>query len=190
MKSRTSVALAVENMKAYQEITELKDRLAKENLYLEEEVRTGHNFGEIVGDSAVLRRVLKEIKTVAPTDSTVLICGETGTGKELVARALHDLSPRRDRAFVKLNCAAIPTGLLESELFGHEKGAFTGAITQKVGRFELAHQGTLFLDEVGDIPRNYSLNSYAFSRSRNSSAWGARERRVLMFAWWRPPMRI
>ena len=98
-------------MKAYQEITELKDRLAKENLYLEEEVRTGHNFGEIVGDSAVLRRVLKEIKTVAPTDSTVLICGETGTGKELVARALHDLSPRRDRAFVKLNCAAIPTGL-------------------------------------------------------------------------------
>jgi formate hydrogenlyase transcriptional activator len=146
------VALAVENMKAYQEITELKDRLAKENLYLEEEVRTGHNFGEIVGDSAGLRRVLKEIETVAPTDSTVLICGETGTGKELVARALHDLSPRRDRAFVKLNCAAIPTGLLESELFGHEKGAFTGAITQKVGRFELAHQGTLFLDEVGDIP--------------------------------------
>ena len=146
------VALAVENMKAYQEITELKDRLAKENLYLEEEVRTGHNFGEIVGKSAALRRALKEVETVAPTDSTVLICGETGTGKELVARALHDLSPRRDRTFVKLNCAAIPTGLLESELFGHEKGAFTGAITQKVGRFELAHHGTLFLDEVGDIP--------------------------------------
>ena len=146
------VALAVENLKAYQEITELKDRLAKENLYLEEEVRTDHNFGEIVGENAALRRVLKEVETVAPTDSTVLICGETGTGKELVARALHNLSPRRDRTFVKLNCAAIPTGLLESELFGHEKGAFTGAIRQKIGRFELAHQGTLFLDEVGDIP--------------------------------------
>jgi formate hydrogenlyase transcriptional activator len=146
------IAIAVENAQAYREITELKDRLAKENLYLEEEVRTDHNFGEIVGDSAALRRVLKEVKTVAPTDSTVLIRGETGTGKELVARALHDLSPRCDRTFVKLNCAAIPTGLLESELFGHEKGAFTGAIMQKVGRFELAHGGTLFLDEVGDIP--------------------------------------
>src|SRR5262245_40336878 len=146
------IAIAVENAQAYRETTELKDRLAKENLYLEEEVRTDHNFGEIVGDSAALRRVLKQVETVAPTGSTVLIRGETGTGKELVARALHDLSPRRDRTFVKLNCAAIPTGLLESELFGHEKGAFTGAIMQKVGRFELAHQGTLFLDEVGDIP--------------------------------------
>jgi len=146
------IAIAVENAQAYREITELKDRLAKENLYLEEEVRTEHNFGEIVGDSSALRRVLKEVETVAPTGSTVLIRGETGTGKELVARALHDLSPRRERTFVKLNCAAIPTGLLESELFGHEKGAFTGAITQKIGRFELAHQGTLFLDEVGDIP--------------------------------------
>jgi formate hydrogenlyase transcriptional activator len=146
------IAIAVENAQAYREITELKDRLAKENLYLEEEVRTDHNFGEMVGESAVLRRVLREVETVAPTDSTVLIRGETGTGKELVARGLHDLSPRRDRTFVKLNCAASPMGLLESELFGHEKGAFTGAITQKIGRFELAHQGTLFLDEVGDIP--------------------------------------
>jgi formate hydrogenlyase transcriptional activator len=146
------IAIAVENAQTYREITELKDRLAKENLYLEEEVRTDSNFGEIVGDSAALRRVLKEVETVAATGSTVLILGETGTGKELVARALHDLSPRRDGTFVKLNCAAIPTGLLESELFGHEKGAFTGAITQKIGRFELAHQGTLFLDEVGDIP--------------------------------------
>src|SRR5207244_7540437 len=120
--------------------------------YLEEEIRTEQNFDEIVGDSAALRRVLKQVETVASTDSTVLIRGETGTGKELIARALHNLSPRRDRTFVKLNCAAIPTGLLESELFGHEKGAFTGAIGQKVGRFELAHQGTLFLDEVGDIP--------------------------------------
>lgn len=146
------VAIAVENAEAYRQITELKDRLAKENLYLEEEVRTDRNFGEIVGSSAALRRVLKEVETVAPTGSTVLIRGETGTGKELIARALHDLSQRRERTFVKLNCAAIPTGLLESELFGHEKGAFTGAIMQKVGRFELAHQGTLFLDEVGDIP--------------------------------------
>src|SRR5262245_42378432 len=146
------IAIAVANAQAYREISELKDRLAKENLYLEEEVRTDHNFGEIVGDSAALRRVLREVETVAATSSTVLIRGETGTGKELIARALHDLSPRRDRTFVKLNCSAIPTGLLESELFGHEKGAFTGAIMQKVGRFELAHQGTLFLDEVGDIP--------------------------------------
>ncbi|MCI0703770.1 MAG: sigma 54-interacting transcriptional regulator, partial [Planctomycetia bacterium] len=146
------IAIAVENAQAYREIIELKDRLAKENLYLEEEVRTDGNFGEIVGESAALLRVLREVETVAPTGATVLIRGETGTGKELIARALHELSPRRDRTFVKLNCAAIPTGLLESELFGHEKGAFTGAIMQKVGRFELAHQGTLFLDEVGDIP--------------------------------------
>jgi formate hydrogenlyase transcriptional activator len=146
------IAIAVENAQAYREITELKDRLAKENLYLEEEIRTEHNFDEIVGESPALRRVLKEVETVARTGSTVLIRGETGTGKELIARALHQLSPRRDRTFVKMNCAAIPTGLLESELFGHERGAFTGAITQKIGRFELAHQGTLFLDEVGDIP--------------------------------------
>src|SRR5262249_16029912 len=146
------IAIAVENAQAYREITELRDRLAKENLYLEEEVRTEHNIGEVVGDSLALRRVLKEVETVAPTGSTVLIRGETGTGKEMIADPLPDLRPRRERTFVKLNCAAIPTGLLESELFGHEKGAFTGAITQKVGRFELAHQGTLFLDEVGDIP--------------------------------------
>jgi formate hydrogenlyase transcriptional activator len=146
------IAIAVENAHAYRQISELKDKLAKEKLYLEEEIRTEHNFEEIVGESASLRRVLKEVETVAPTDSTVLIRGETGTGKELIARALHQLSPRRERTFVRINCAAIPTGLLESELFGHEKGAFTGAIMQKIGRFELAHQGTLFLDEVGDIP--------------------------------------
>jgi formate hydrogenlyase transcriptional activator len=146
------VAVAVENALAFQEIEALKDKLAKEKAYLEEEVRTEHNFGDIVGESPALREVLKKVETVAPTDSTVLVCGETGTGKELIARAVHDLSPRKSRTFVKLNCAAIPTGLLESELFGHEKGAFTGAIAQKVGRFELAHQGTLFLDEVGDIP--------------------------------------
>jgi formate hydrogenlyase transcriptional activator len=146
------VAVAVENALAFDEIEALKDQLHKEKIYLEEEVRTDQDFGEIVGESTTLRRVLKQVEAVAPTDSTVLILGETGTGKELIARALHDHSPRRERTFVKLNCAAIPTGLLESELFGHEKGAFTGAISQKIGRFELAHQGTLFLDEVGDIP--------------------------------------
>ncbi len=149
---RVPVALAVENALAFQEIQALKDKLAEENAYLVEEVRTQHNFGEIVGESASLRRVLKQVETVAPTGATVLIQGETGTGKELIARALHELSPRRDRTFVKINCAAIPMGLLESELFGHEKGAFTGAISQKIGRFELAHRGTLLLDEVGDIP--------------------------------------
>jgi formate hydrogenlyase transcriptional activator len=146
------VAVAVENALAFDKIELLKEKLEREKVYLEEEIRTESNFEEIVGDSAGLRRVLKEVETVAPTESTVLIRGETGTGKELIARALHDLSPRRDRTLVKLNCAAIPTGLLESELFGHEKGAFTGAIAQKIGRFELAHEGTLFLDEVGDIP--------------------------------------
>ncbi len=146
------IALAVANSLAYQEIAALKDKLAKEKLYLEEEIQTGYNFEEIVGDSQALKRVLNQVRTVAATDSTVLILGETGSGKELVARALHNLSDRRERTFVKLNCAAIPTGLLESELFGHEKGAFTGAIATKIGRFELADRGTLFLDEVGEIP--------------------------------------
>jgi formate hydrogenlyase transcriptional activator len=145
-------AIAIENATAFQEIAALKDQLAEEKLYLEDEIRTERNFGEIIGDSPGFRRVLEQVETVAPTDASVLILGETGTGKELIARALHDLSRRRDRTFVKLNCAAIPTGLLESELFGHEKGAFTGAIMQKAGRFELANKGTLFLDEVGDIP--------------------------------------
>ncbi len=145
------VAVSVENVLAFQELTALKDQLAQEKAYLEEEIGNDQ-FPEIIGVSAALRSALRKVETVAPTVSTVLICGETGTGKELIARALHDLSPRRQRTFVKLNCAAIPSGLLESELFGHEKGAFTGAIAQKIGRFELAHQGTLFLDEVGDIP--------------------------------------
>ena len=146
------VAIAVENALAFQEIGELKNKLAQEKLYLEDEIRSEMNFDEIVGESPSLRAVLKQVETVAPTDSTVLIQGETGTGKELIARAIHNLSPRREHTFVKVNCAAIPTGLLESELFGHERGAFTGAIAQRIGRFELAHGGTIFLDEVGDIP--------------------------------------
>jgi formate hydrogenlyase transcriptional activator len=145
-------AIAIENATAYQKIARLKDQLAEEKLYLQDEIRTDRNFGEIIGDSPAFRHVLEQVETVAPTDASVLILGETGTGKELIARALHDLSGRRERTFVKLNCAAIPTGLLESELFGHEKGAFTGAIMQKAGRFELADRGTLFLDEIGDIP--------------------------------------
>jgi formate hydrogenlyase transcriptional activator len=145
-------AIALDNALAYQQIAVLKDKLSKEKLYLEDEIRTEGHFGAIVGGSKPLKKVLQLVETVAPTDSTVLVRGETGTGKELIARAIHNLSSRRERTFVKLNCAAIPTGLLESELFGHEKGAFTGAIAQRIGRFELAHLGTLFLDEVGDIP--------------------------------------
>ena len=146
------IAIAIENAMVYHEISELKDKLAQEKLYLEEEIRSEMSFENIVGNSQALKHVLELVETVAPSDSTVLLLGETGTGKELIARAIHDRSRRKDRTFVKLNCAAIPTGLLESELFGHEKGAFTGAITQKIGRMDLADQGTLFLDEVGDIP--------------------------------------
>src|SRR5258705_7709803 len=146
------VAIAVENALAYREIETLKDKLEGEKLYLEEEIRTEYNFEEIIGNSATLKRVLQDVETVAATDSTVLIYGETGTGKELIAHAIHDLSERRERTLVKVNCAAIPTGLLESEFFGHERGAFTGAIDRRIGRFELANQGTIFLDEVEDIP--------------------------------------
>ena len=152
MQVASQIAIAVENALAYSQISELKDKLAQEKLYLEDEIRSEMNFEEIVGKSAALRRVLKEVETVGPTESTVLIYGETGTGKELIARALHNLSPRHSNPFVKLNCAAIPTGLLESELFGHEKGAFTGAIAQRIGRFELANGGTVFLDEIGEVP--------------------------------------
>ncbi len=146
------VAIGVENALAFGEIAELKDKLAQEKLYLEGEIRGDMDFDGIVGRSSALRHVLNMVETVAPSDSTVLLLGETGTGKELIARAIHERSRRKERTFVKLNCAAIPTGLLESELFGHERGAFTGAITQKIGRLELSDEGTLFLDEVGDIP--------------------------------------
>jgi PAS domain S-box-containing protein len=146
------VAMAVSNAIAFRRIAELRDRLGQEKKYLEEEINLERRFDDVVGESMGLRRVLREIETVAPTNATVLIQGETGTGKELLARAIHRLSPRSERTFIKINCAAIPAGLIESELFGHEKGAFTGAIARKIGRLELAHEGTLFLDEVGELP--------------------------------------
>jgi formate hydrogenlyase transcriptional activator len=146
------IAIAIDNALAYRQISELKDKLTQEKLYLEGELRSEMNFEEIIGNSAALRKVLRQVEAVGPTGSTVLIYGETGTGKELIARAVHNLSDRHSNAFVKLNCAAIPTGLLESELFGHERGSFTGAVAQRIGRFELASPGTIFLDEVGEIP--------------------------------------
>src|ERR1700691_5274686 len=152
LRAAGQLAIAIENRLAYREVAELKDKLAQEKLYLEDEIRGELDFEGIVGQSSALRHVLNLVETVAPSDSTVLLLGETGTGKELIARAVHERSRRNGRTFVKLNCAAIPTGLLESELFGHERGAFTGAIAQKTGRLELADQGSLFLDEVGDIP--------------------------------------
>jgi formate hydrogenlyase transcriptional activator len=145
-------AVALDNALAYQHIEELNSKLAEEKLYLADEIRSNYFFEEIIGDSSPLQKVLRQVEVVAPSDSTVLICGETGTGKELVARAIHNLSARRQATFVRLNCAAIPTGLMESEMFGHEKGAFTGAVAQRIGRFELANHGTLFLDEIGEIP--------------------------------------
>ena len=146
------IAIAVENALDYGKATKDRDQAIEQKLYLREEIQNEHNIGEIIGANSGLRAVLEQVAVVAPTDSSVLILAETGTGKELIARAIHDLSPRREPSFVKVNCEAIPLGLLESELFGHEKGAFTGAIAQRMGRFELANKGTLFLDEVGDIP--------------------------------------
>jgi formate hydrogenlyase transcriptional activator len=148
----SQLAIAVENALAYQEITGIKDQLAEEKQYLEAEIRLEHGFRDVIGDSPAIKRVLQAVETVAPTDSTVLLRGETGTGKEMLARAIHDLSPRHERTFVRLSLAALPVALIESELFGYEKGAFTGAATAKIGRLELANRGTLFLDEVGDIP--------------------------------------
>ena len=147
-----NVAIAVENALAFEQINQLRERIEGEKVYLEEEIRSEHRFGEIIGSSPALRHVLDQVQSAAPTDSSVLLQGETGTGKELFARALHQLSRRSRGTFVKLNCSAIPTGLLESEMFGHEKGAFTGALNQRLGRVELAHKGTLFLDEVADLP--------------------------------------
>src|SRR6201984_2047913 len=147
----TQISLALDNALAYGRLNASAARLEEERLYLESEIKSEYNFGDIVGKSAALRNVLDQLAVVAPTGSSVLLHGETGTGKELFARAIHNRSPRRERTFVRLNCAAIPSGLVESELFGHEKGAFTGALMQKRGRFELADHGTLFLDEIGDI---------------------------------------
>ncbi|MBI1823756.1 MAG: sigma 54-interacting transcriptional regulator [Nitrospirae bacterium] len=146
------IAIAMDNARAYEEIKQLKDRLDRENIYLREEIKTGHHFGVIVGENSLIKTVLKKVDMVAETDSSVLISGETGTGKELIARAIHDHSKRKNRPLIKVNCAALPAGVIESELFGHEKGAFTGAISRKMGRFELADGGTVFLDEIGDIP--------------------------------------
>lgn len=146
------IATAIQNAHAFREIAQLKDRLAQEKRYLENEIRNAEQADDIVGSSPALKRVLEYAAIVADTDSTVLITGETGTGKERIARMIHSLSRRKERSFIKVNCAAIPTGLLESELFGHEKGAFTGAVSQKIGRLELADQGTVLLDEVGEIP--------------------------------------
>ena len=147
----TQISLVLDNALAYGRLRASRDDLEEQRLYLESEISSEFNFEDIVGKSSAITRVLEQVSIVAPTDSTVLLHGETGTGKELVARAIHNLSPRRDRTFVRMNCAAIPSGLVESELFGHEKGAFTGALMQKRGRFELADHGTLFLDEIGDI---------------------------------------
>jgi len=152
MEVAGQVAFAIENMLAYEEIAALKGRLEQENIYLQEEIKTEHNFEEIVGQSPLIKAILKGVETVAPTDATVLILGETGTGKELIARAVHDLGPQKDKPLVKVNCAALAASLIESELFGHEKGAFTGAVARKIGRFELADGGTIFLDEIGDLP--------------------------------------
>ena len=152
MQVARQIAIAVENALSYRQLQEIKERLATEKLYLEDEIRLDHNNGNMVGAGAAFQSVLKGVQIVAPTDATVLILGETGTGKELVARAIHELSSRSRGSFVKVNCAAIPGSLLESELFGHEKGSFTGAVAQKIGRFELAHEGTLFLDEIGEMP--------------------------------------
>jgi formate hydrogenlyase transcriptional activator len=151
-KIADQMAVMVVNARAFRQMAESRDRLMEEKQYLEEEINLENHFEDIVGESTGLRQVLKEIETVAPTDATVLIEGETGTGKELLARAIHRLSSRNQHTFIKLNCAAIPATLLESELFGHEKGAFTGAIARKLGRLELANEGTLFLDEVGEMP--------------------------------------
>lgn len=150
-------AVAIRNAQLFAEVEALKNRLQAENVYLREEIELQHTFDEIIGESAPMKSVLRHVEQVAPTDSTVLILGETGTGKELIARAIHNLSPRKERALVKVNCAALPANLVESELFGHERGAFTGALAKRIGRFELADGGTIFLDEVGDLPTDVQV---------------------------------
>ena len=172
-EAAAQIALALENMRAYEEIAALKARLEHENVYLQEEIHREHNFVEMVGSSPELLAVLHQVGQVAPTDSTVLVSGETGTGKELIARAIHDRSERRDRPLVKVNCSAISAGLVESELFGHVKGAFTGAIERRVGRFELADGGTLFLDEVGELPLETQVKLLRVLQEREFEAVGS-----------------
>ena len=151
------ITVAIDNCRAYEEIKRLQSELDRENIYLREEIKTEYNFEELIGKSAVLKKILRRVEEVAGTDSSVLITGETGTGKELIARAVHQHGKRKHRALIKVNCAALPVGLIESELFGHEKGAFTGAIYKKIGRFELADGGTIFLDEIGDLPQEVQV---------------------------------
>jgi formate hydrogenlyase transcriptional activator len=173
------VALAVENMTVHEEVAALKAKLEEENVYLQEEIRTQHNFAEIIGKSQALKKILRRVETVAPTGSSVLITGETGTGKELIARAIHSLSPRRERSLIKVNCATLPSALVESELFGHEKGAFTGAIARRIGRFELADGGTIFLDELGEISPNVQVKLLRVLQEREfERVGGARTIRV------------
>jgi formate hydrogenlyase transcriptional activator len=173
----SAVAVAVDHCFAYEEVRALRDRLRAENVYLQEEIQQEHNFGEIVGRSPALSQVLSLVETVAPTPSTVLILGETGTGKELVARAIHDRSPRRDRPLVKVNCSAISAGLVESELFGHVRGAFTGAVGVRTGRFEVADGGTLFLDEIGELPLDTQVKLLRVLQEREIEPVGSSETR-------------
>jgi formate hydrogenlyase transcriptional activator len=170
-----AVAVALDDCLAHEEVRQLRDRLAAENVYLQEEIRQEHNFGDFVGESPDMKRMLSRIDAVAPTSSTVLILGETGTGKELVARAIHDRSPRRGRPLVKVNCSALPAGLVESELFGHVKGAFTGAVTNRSGRFELADGGTIFLDEIGELPADTQVRLLRVLQEREFEPVGSNQ---------------
>jgi len=190
LRAAGQVAIAIENALAYREITELKDKLAQEKLYLEDEIRSEADFEGIVGQSSTLRQVLHLVEKVATSDSTVLLLGETGTGKELIARALHDRSRRKNRTLIKLNCAAIPTGLLESELFGHERGAFTGAITQKIAGWNWPIKVRCFSMKSGTSLSSFNPNSCAPCKSANLSGSAALGRKRSIFDWWPPPIAI